>query len=615
MSDNYEFAKSTIPQGVSTETPYVSKQWSNINDMNSGVYSNNGLTQVQFDLSSIYNSSVMIDPSQMFVTIPITLVSAYTSNNSTGALVVPGAATSPWAATGLKCGYHHLIHSADLIVNGKTLEQNQPYLNAYVHFKLLSEMSADDLATLGTSLGMGSKLDNTQSMKFNPTTTAAGGNAQTATTILAYPGIAQASFALTGGLIGGNGLVNNAPFSFGTANGEEQAAQGVQFTGAYNDGYYSRLKKYADISNGSFQSLFGATSTTGANATTILSESQVQNEFKPYFRIQGAYMIHYDVAIIRMCDIFDSMKNLCLMKKFDGILRLYVNSGTVASTIQTGGYMVTSGTSSTFTNTCPIIQSSLATIPATAVGIASGLFIGRATATNMLGGVNLANSNASNPMYSCRMYYPQVTLKPEKLIPYISENRAKKIVYTSILSSTCNAITSGSTFSSLIQSGVTNVRGVLLIPFISSNTNGSVNSAAVTGVTTFSQYQSPFDTAPCTTAPISLTNLQVSIGGVNQLANTLSYNFENFLEQTSMYEKINQGDLDLSCGLINENLWTNAYRTYYVDCSRANIADLMTPRNVNVTFTNNSNVTIDVLIYTEFFTEMTVDVETGLVQK
>jgi hypothetical protein len=56
-------------------------------------------------------------------------------------------------------------------------------------------MSADDLATLGTSLGMGSKLDNTQSMKFNPTTTAAGGNAQTATTALAYPGIAQASFA------------------------------------------------------------------------------------------------------------------------------------------------------------------------------------------------------------------------------------------------------------------------------------------------------------------------------------------------------------------------------------------------------------------------------------
>ena len=198
-----------------------------------------------------------------------------------------------------------------------------------------------------------------------------------------------------------------------------------------------------------------------------MNESQVQNEFRPYFKIQGQYMITYDIAVIRMCDIFDSMKSLCLMKKFDGILRMYFNTGTVASVLQSGGYMVTSGTSSTFTNTCPIIQSSLATIPATACGLASGLFIGRATATNMLGGVNLANSNASNPMFACRMYYPQVTLKPEKLIPYISENRAKKIVYTSVLFNTFNSITSGSTYSALVQSGVTNIRGVLLIPFIS----------------------------------------------------------------------------------------------------------------------------------------------------
>ena len=615
MSDNYEFSKSTIPQGVSLETPYVSKNWGYINDINSGVYSNNGLSMVQFDLSSIYNSSVMIDPSQMFVTVPICLVSAYTSNNATGALVTPTTATSPWAVAGLKNGYYQMLHGADLIVNGKTVEQFQPNINAYIHFKLLSQMSSDDHATLGTTLGMGECLDNTQSMKFNPTTTAAGGNAQTATTVLAFPGTNVASFALTGGLIGGNGLVNNAPFSFSTANSGDQGAQGVQFTGAYNKGLYSRLKKYADISNGSFQSLFGASSTTGANATTIMNETQVQNEFRPYFKIQGQYMITYDIAVIRMCDIFDSMKSLCLMKKFDGILRMYFNTGTVASVLQSGGYMVTSGTSSTFTNTCPIIQSSLATIPATACGLASGLFIGRATATNMLGGVNLANSNASNPMFACRMYYPQVTLKPEKLIPYISENRAKKIVYTSVLFNTFNSITSGSTYSALVQSGVTNIRGVLLIPFISSNTNGAVNTAAVTGTTTLSQIQSPFDTAPATSAPISLTNLQVSVGGVNQLASTLSYNFENFLEQTSMYEKINLGDMGISCGLINENFWTNAYRTYYVDCSRANIADLMTPRNVTVTFQNNSNVTIDVMVFTEYFTEMTVDVETGLVQK
>ena len=608
MSDNYEFSKSTAPQGVQIETPYSNKQWNYINDINGGVYSNNGLSLVQFDLSSIYNSTLMLDPSQIFVTVPICLVSAYVSNNTTGALVAPTAATSAWATHGLKNGYYQMLSGADLIVNGKTVEQFQPNLNAYINFKLLSQMSQDDLKNFGPSLGMGEHLDNYQSMKFNCTPN------QTATTNLAFPGAAQGSFSLSAGLIGGNGLVNNAPFSFGNGNQGDQEAEGVQFNGAYNNGYYSRLKKYCDTKYGTFQNVFGETSgSTGATASCIMSESQVNAELRPYTKVQGNYIITYDVAVIRMGDIFDSMKNLCLMKKFDGILRMYFNTGAVASVIQTGGYMVTSGNVSTFTNTCPILQSSLATVPTTACGLVTGLFIARATSTNLFN-INLANSNAQNPMTACRIYYPQVTLKPEKLIPYISENRAKKIVYTSVLYNTFNGITSGSTYSALVQSGVSNPRGVLLIPFISNSTNGST-STAVTGTTTFSQIQSPFDTAPATSAPISLINLQVAVGGVNQLQNTLNYCFENFIEQVSLYEKINLGDLGLSCGLISENYWNNAYRCYYVDCSRANPADLMTPRNINVSFQNNTNVTIDVMVFTEYFQEMIVDVETGLINK
>ena len=76
-----------------------------------------------------------------------------------------------------------------------------------------------------------------------------------------------------------------------------------------------------------------------------MNETQVQN------KIQGQYMITYDIAVIRMCDIFDSMKSLCLMKKFDGIFRMHFNTGTVASVLQSGGYLVTSGTTSTFYST------------------------------------------------------------------------------------------------------------------------------------------------------------------------------------------------------------------------------------------------------------------------
>jgi len=124
---------------------------------------------------------------------------------------------------------------------------------------------------------------------------------------------------------------------------------------------------------------------------------------------------------------------------------------------------------------------------------------------------------------------------------------------------------------------------------------------------------SPFDTAPATTSNASLINLQVAVGGVNVLANIISYSFSEFIEQVSLYEKINAGDFGLSCGLISQSHYENAYRVYYVDLSRANIADLMTPRNITITFTNNTLQSLDIQVFTEYFREGVVDVETGLV--
>ena len=197
---------------------------------------------------------------------------------------------------------------------------------------------------------------------------------------------------------------------------------------------------------------------------------------------------------------------------------------------------------------------------------------------------------------------------------YGCTKRSKKINYTAFLTNQFNAITAGSSFSALVQSGVKNIRGVLVIPYISSSVNGLANTGAtypITGITAFSQYGSPFDTAPATTNPISLINLQIAIGGTNVLQNTLNFTFENFLEQVSLYEKINQGDMGLSCGLISQQFWENAYRVYYVDCTRATNADQMSPRNVNISFNNNSLQTIDVLVITEYFCECVVDVELG----
>ena len=52
-----------------------------------------------------------------------------------------------------------------------------------------------------------------------------------------------------------------------------------------------------------------------------------------------------------------------------------------------------------------------------------------------------------------------------------------------------------------------------------------------------------------------------------------------------------------------------------VFCKCGNIADKLQPRNINVSFNNNSNVAIDVLIFTFYSDQLVIDVETGIVTK
>jgi hypothetical protein len=49
----------------------------------------------------------------------------------------------------------------------------------------------------------------------------------------------------------------------------------------------------------------------------------------------------------------------------------------------------------------------------------------------------------------------------------------------------------------------------------------------------------------------------------------------------------------------------------FVNVERGNIADKLQQRNINASFTNNSIVAIDVLIFTFYSDQLVIDVETG----
>jgi hypothetical protein len=218
-------------------------------------------------------------------------------------------------------------------------------------------------------------------------------------------------------------------------------------------------------------------------------------------------------------------------------------------------------------------------------------------------------------MPACRCYYSLVKLEPSRALAYIEENRAKQVVYENVLFNQYSNIPVGGSFSQLVQSGIKNPLGIAIIPFISPST--LLNTTAgqtMTFLTGGEQWQSPYDTCPGTYSPISLTNLQVALGGVNQLQSTLYYTFENFLEQVALAESLTSTDLGIGTGLISQSWW-EMNRVYWVDLARGREADKASMRNLTISFNNNSSVAISLMVFTVYLDKLVIDVETGIVKK
>jgi len=581
MTDTYEFNKSMESQTEDMYSPYSDKQQNNyVNDINSGVYTNNGLSLVQWDLSSIYNSSKFSDTGDLFAVLPITMVAGF--SGAPGTMVAPVAGNVNLLS--IKNNFIHLIHQADLTLNGKTVEDAQAFINIAKHFQMLSEMSVNDLKTIGPTLGM-YELDNWKSKVFNGSTTA---------------------FVTTKS---GNGMTNNRPFNPQAtySAGDSTCCTANQYDRIVNTGIQKRLGRYVDTTAGNVNGMFGTT------AASIASLAQLNNDYTPNYQVLNTnYMVWYDYAVIKLSTLFDSLDKIGITRKSDLFLRLYVNTGTLNATISTPngttpGYSLTVANNS-FNATCPFTinylneTSANGGIPAGVTNLTAGLYLAKPPNTSF-NSINLASSQASHLMPACRIYYSQITIQPDIAESYILSNRAKKCIYRNVLTNQYNNISTGGNFNQIVSSGVVHPVGILIVPMVSSANLYASNDFA---------FKSPFDTFPGDGHPLTLTNLQVTIGGTNILQSTLNYNFESFIEQIIYAEQLTSADFGVTVGLFDQAFWNNN-RYYYINVERSNITDKLQPRNINISFTNNNLVAIDVLVFTIKSNQLTIDVETGLV--
>lgn len=545
---------------VDTVGPMVDKEVLYVMDQNGGSY--NG--QIQIDTSVLANSGKWLAYSEAYLEIPF-MVSMKSSSNIGG-----DATYTNGFMVGLKNGYYQLIDSIQVDYNNTNVVQLQPYTNFYVNYKLLSTLSKDSVNKWGDAIGFCP--DSAGSFRWS-----AGASAD------------------------GDGISNNRVYK-DWSNAPLWSSEMDQV----NEGFLRRLKNNgidlgvnpAGVGYGAIPNMVavGSANTIRKNHFTNSGSGSSAN---------GVYQWNL-LATIRLKDLCDFFDKMPLVK--GAFLRFTINYNSfraTATTVAVGPTIVHTSLTQLSGRTNPMmVSSSLAGNPLN-LSVANGgggvfsLECGVAGTSNPASTVTPMNN-------SCRLYVPAYALNPARESQYISLHPTKTITYTDIYNYNLTSIGASSSFNSILTNGIVNAKSVVLIPMMN-NVAGNYATQSLT------PYQSLFDSAPGTTAPLSsLTNLQIQVSGQNVWQQNVNYDYEMFLNEVASMNALNGGASDeLTSGLIGRFEWDNGYRFYVADISRRLPSEDSVPKSVVVSGTNNSAKIIDLICFITFERKITIDLLTG----
>ena len=548
----------TTNHSESMRQPFVSKELLYVLDSNGGSYSGN---QINIDTSAFSNSSKWVDYSQAYLAIPYTI--GFQSS------VDISAAANNYAFTAcLKSGFWQILDSVQVDFNGTTIIQQTPFINQFITFKVLSTWSENDQVKYGTALGFWK--DDATSFTYAVGATASG-----------------------------NGVANNR--SFGAFN--EVTGNAYQGS-AYNNGMLQRLQALGYTSTGSVFSSFNNTpALTGQANYSVIPNGG------------GANQIYYYslVAKIRLKDISNFFEEAPLLR--GAFMRFQINFNSAAFVISVATGATTMAITSTANlsvsgRTNPIMVSSGAvdnplfeTIATLAANAAGGTLSFSSTVGQLsFAGVNLSNNILSNGV---RLYAPVYTMKPEYEQEYLTLHPTKTIEYYDVWGNQQYGTGPGSSFSFLVSNGLKNMKFLVVVPHLNSVTGNNANVA-------FSELQSPFSTAPATTAPqAALQQFQVMVAGRNVFANQIQYDFDVFLDEV-VKTGLNSGyTTGLCSGLLGEADWRAGYRYYLVDLSRSSSADEFLPKSLQIQGINGSLKNLDLYVWVAIGKSITIDSSTS----
>lgn len=599
--DNLVFEESVNAEIDQSE--FISKKWIYVNDSNSQNYT----SQVVIDSTPLANSGGWINWSEGYIVMPLVVeLSSVTAGSIQAGQTL---ADHSWA---FKSGFWNMINSMTLEFNNQNVVQQTPFLNVFRSFKALSSFSQDDVINEGSTIGFYPDNPASWSFALGATTTTAVANTNPlapngtglcnnravantyATSIIAGGAITAGSYFPIATGIAGETLITS--LTSGASNPSPLLGDPE---GGHNQGFAKRQGWYGyDPAN----------DTLGQGA--INSQATAQTTYRAY-RLPAssagngktAWSI---MAKLRLKDLSDFFLKTPLLK--GSTIRFYINTNQTSIT-----YAKTNGTYS-----AAGVPATYSTLNATAVSVLGGLTNPLMIASAGLGqgssalpadtytlSVNIFKSPDGlfqTPLNSCRLYAPVYKMNPLAEQRYLQLAPTKKVEYCDIFQYQFNAIDPQSNFNILVSNGISDIQSVLVVPFLSPSANG----------TSYSTLLSPFSTSGATPDPITLTNFNILVSGINLFLNNQYYDYEQFNQELKSSNQLN-GNLTtgLTSGLISEDMFSRGIRYYYGNCARVLPSEVGVSRSVQIQGQNVSLVQCNLMVFVEFKRSITIDLSTG----
>jgi len=563
--------------------------------------------------------------------IPLQLsVSGFDGTGTAGGL--GGTAENAFALS-LKNSYLHIVDSLLITVNDQAVNSTTQGVNIPNTFNLMS-MSADDRKTLGSMLQF--YVDTGDSLRHvpNPATFYSGSlavsaisaigvatftaiatplqkgqqffycgvtytiqantvPADTTVAVLPRPGTALATVVASTQVftplnVTNNGLgETNNVISKSTLFNPRDGYQALN--GLVNEGRRARMQ---DTSYD--PSALASSYQTAASAGIMFRNHIVQN---------NANAVVYNMfAVLPMATLHNFFEKLPIIRGLSVRLNLYLNTGITINETVTKANHVAITSSVIPRQTVPFMVSPISNDPV----CGSGLTID--TAVSLQYQLKIGNSTLSN----CRFYASMFNFTPSTEASYISSPE-RKILYTDIVQYVLPNIGPNANVNNLITSGVSRLRGFLMVPIVSAGSN----------VCGLDGKQSPFSSCPATTMPYSkVQNFQLQISGKPFFATPISHTQLMYNTMLRPELSVNGGalcSLGMSSGCISKTDFESGFTYYWVDLGQLeNEADDNTSKSVQVLFTNavpsggtTSNLSTDFYIYLYYQKMINLNISNG----